>query len=138
MMGQNTQSMDPSAPSSASRAARRASTLLLLLLGGCSFYMRGPDDYRKAVRQELEGQTPQIESCYRAQLKTDEAAKGKVTVKFEVAPKTGAIGNASVVEGESQASDALKQCVLAQLNGLKVSPPDQRKGEATFSWDFAR
>jgi len=108
----------------------------LLLCSGCSFYARGPDAYRTAVREVLDAQNGLVGSCYHRELQADPAAKGKVVVKFEVEPKTGNFAKPAVVDAESTASAPLKQCVLTSLEGLKLAPADQRKGEATFAWDF--
>lgn len=123
----------------------RRSTLQVLglvaaatMLTGCSFFARGPDDYRKAVRKVLDSRDKQVESCYKSELKSDDKAQGKVVVKFDVEPKTGNITNPAVVEKSTTASAGLQQCVLKSLEGLKLDPADQRKGEATFVWDFDR
>jgi outer membrane biosynthesis protein TonB len=115
-----------------------AFVIALACLSGCSFYARGKDDYRKAVRNTLDQRSSEIEGCYRAELKGNDAAKGKVVVRFDVAPKTGEFQNAEVVKEETTASEPLQQCVLKNIQDLKLDPADQRKGEATFTWDFSR
>jgi len=112
--------------------------LALLSLGACSFYARGADDYRKATRELLETKNGSLEACYERSLADSEGAKGKVVVEFEVQAKTGKIVKAKVVETKTEASEALQRCVLSVLDGLKLDPPDQRTGNATFEWDFAR
>ena len=108
------------------------------ILPACSFYARGPNDYRDAVRNVLNGQQSSIEDCYKAAYEKDKTLGGKVVVRFDVEPKTGAISNAKVVEEATDAGPPLQQCVLSSLGGLKLDPPDQRKGEATFAWDFQK
>lgn len=117
----------------------RSSMMLaaVLALAGCSFYARGPNDYRKAVRSVLDRQSAQVERCYKRELETDDKTKGKVVVAFDVEPKSGAIVNAKVVEKQTTGNAALQKCVLDSLQGLKLDPPDQRKGEATFTWEFS-
>ena len=110
----------------------------LALLSGCSFFARGPDAYRTAVRGVLDTRNAQIESCYRQALAADPAAAGRVVVKFDVEPKTGNFAKPTVVYQESSASDADKNCVVTSLDGLALAPPDQRKGEATFAWEFSK
>jgi hypothetical protein len=110
----------------------------LAVLGGCSFYARGADDYRKAVREVLDTRSGQVEQCYRSELGSNKDAKGKVVVQFDVEPKTGNFVAAKVVEGESTPNKPLQKCVLDSLSGLTLAPPDQRKGEATFTWEFNR
>ena len=110
----------------------------LLVLSGCSFYARGANDYREAVRQVLDTKSPEIETCYRSELKGNDKAQGKVVVHFDVAPKTGDFTNAEVVKGETTAEKPVQKCVLSAIDGLKLDPPDQRKGDATFAWDFSK
>ena len=112
--------------------------IVLALCAGCSFYARGKDDYKKAVRNVLDGQSESIEKCYRAELESNDKAKGKVVVRFDVEPKTGAFANVEVVKDDTTANKPLQKCVLGAFDGLKLEPADQRKGEATFTWDFAR
>jgi hypothetical protein len=107
-------------------------------LAACSFYARGPEDYRKAVRKVLEQKQPDVESCYKQSYEKDNAVQGRVVVSFEVEPKTGNIVKPSVVPNGTTANEALQKCVLASLEGLKLDPPDQRQGVATFTWDFSR
>ena len=104
----------------------------------CSFYARGPDDYRSAVRKLLDKKQPEVEACYKQSYERDSAAQGRVVVSFEVEPKTGNIIKPSVVPAGTTAHEALQQCVLASLEGLKLDPPDQRTGAATFTWEFSR
>jgi hypothetical protein len=110
----------------------------LAVLAGCSFYARGPNDYQKAVRSVLDTRAGQVEQCYRSELNANKDAKGKVVVRFDVEPKTGKFVAAKVVEGDSTPNKPLQQCVLGALDGLSLNPPDQRKGEATFTWEFNR
>ncbi len=110
----------------------------LALLSGCSFFARGPNDYRAAVRKVLDTRNAQIESCYRQALNADPAAAGRVVVKFDVEPKTGNFAKPAIVEQETSANDAVKNCVVTSLDGLALAPPDQRKGEATFAWEFSK
>lgn len=110
--------------------------LALGLLAGCSFHMRSPDQYRTATRSLLDAQRGSIESCYANALTSDAEAGGKVVVKFDVQEKSGDLMNAAVVPEETTADATLQQCVLSALEGLKLDPPDQRLGQATFQWDF--
>ena len=108
------------------------------VLAGCSFYARGPDSYREAVRGVLETKRPDVEACYKRSYEADQSAQGRVVAKFDVEPKSGKILRPEIVNEGTTANDALKQCVLSSLEGLTLDPPDQRKGEATFTWEFAR
>lgn len=108
----------------------------LLLLAGCEYHARGPEDYRSVTREVIETRTSQIQSCYDDVLKTDKAAKGSVTVHFFVQEETGAFQNIEALPS-STAPEALQKCVVSALEGLVLAPPDARKGDATFSFDFA-
>lgn len=112
--------------------------LSLVSLSACSFYARGADDYRKATRELLEKKNDSLEACYAKALDETEGAKGTVVVQFEVQAKTGKIVKAKIVEKKTDANEMLQRCVLSALDGLKLDPPDQRTGNATFEWDFAR
>lgn len=112
--------------------------LSLAVLGltvGCQFHARGPDDYRDVTRSLIETRTSQIQSCYDTVLKTDKAAAGTVTVHFFVQEDTGALSDIEALPS-STAPEPLQQCVVTSLEGLVLSPPDARKGDATFSFDF--
>ena len=109
-----------------------------LCLAGCSFYARGPDDYRTAVRKVLEQKQPDVEACYKQSYEKDQSVQGHVAVSFEVEPKTGKIVKPSIVPANTTANEVLQKCVLSSLDGLVIEPPDQRTGAATFTWDFSR
>ena len=114
---------------------------LLLLCGsvaGCSFYARGPDDYRTAVRGMLDQKQPDVEACYKRSYEADKNAQGRVVAKFEVEEKSGKVINPAVIATETTANAALQQCVLSSLEGLTLAPPDQRTGDAKFTWEFSR
>jgi hypothetical protein len=110
----------------------------LVALSGCSFYARGSKDYREAVRTVLDTKSGAIEGCYKSELQGNDKAQGKVVVHFDVAPKTGEFTNADVVKDQTTANKPLQKCVLSAIEGLKLDPPDARKGDATFAWDFSR
>lgn len=115
-----------------------ASGALLLALGltGCSFFARGPDQYKSAVRSVLDTKSPDVEACYRRAHDANAEVKGTVTVHFFVEPQTGALTQPTVVKEQSTADETLQRCVLDSLGGLKLDPADQRKGDATFVWSF--
>lgn len=107
-------------------------------LFGCSYYARGPADYRTAVRKVLEQKQPDVEACYKRSYDSDNSVQGRVAVSFEVEPKTGKIVKPSIVPADTTANESLQKCVLVSLDGLVLDPPDQRTGAATFTWDFSR
>ena len=112
------------------------SIFVLAAVSGCSFYARGVDDYRADTRSVIETQNKAIKDCYDVELATDASSGGTVVVNFIVEKKTGKIMNVSVDEGQTKASSALSQCVVNAIDGLQLDPPDQREGQATFSWTF--
>jgi hypothetical protein len=107
-------------------------------LCSCSYYARGPVDYRSAVRKVLEQKQPDVEACYKQSYDKDNSVQGRVAVSFEVEPKTGKLVKPSVVPAGTTANETLQKCVLLSLDGLVLDPPDQRTGAATFTWDFSR
>lgn len=113
------------------------SVVSLVSLAGCTFYARGPDDYRQAVRKVLDTKSPAVEGCYKSAREQGPQSQGAVVVRFDVEPKTGEIVRPEVVKEQTTADEALQRCVLESLAGLKLDPPDQRKGEATFRWEFS-
>jgi hypothetical protein len=113
-----------------------AMAVLLALLGGCTFYARGPDAYRQAVRNVLDTKSPALESCYNSSKQQNPESQGAVVVRFDVEPKTGNIVRPEIVKEQTSADETLQRCVLESLAGLKIDPPDQRLGQATLRWDF--
>jgi hypothetical protein len=104
---------------------------------GCSFHARSPEDYASETTALLKTKEAQLKSCYDEVLKADASASGVVAVYFTVTPKTGEIVNAAIDKEATTAPEALGQCVLDAMVGLKLDPPDQREGKASFSYDFA-
>lgn len=122
------------------KSAKGVSAVLALasLVGavGCEFHARSPEDYRSVTRALIETRTSQIQSCYDDALKTNKEAKGTVTVHFFVQEDTGALDKIEALPA-STAPETLQQCVVTALQGLVLQPPDARKGDATFSFEFA-
>jgi hypothetical protein len=108
-------------------------------LGACSgsFYARSPDDYRQATRALLESRESSFKQCYEGVLSSTPDAAGSVAVSFVVEEKTGKILTPASLP-ESTAPEPLRECVVKGLDGLALDPPDQRKGVATMTFDFAR
>jgi hypothetical protein len=111
----------------------------LLALSGCSgsFYARSPDDYRTATRALLETKGTDFQQCYQGVLSSTPDATGTVAVSFVVEEKTGKIVTPASLP-ESTAPEPLRECVVKGLDGLVLDPPDQRKGLATMTFDFAQ
>lgn len=107
------------------------------VLGGCSFAARSPDMYRDDTQKALATKEQDIRACYDGVLKTTPGAAGKVTVKFDVETENGKFVNVHADKGGTTAPDAVAECVTKSLEGLSIAPPDKRKGEATFVYEFA-
>lgn len=103
---------------------------------GCSFHARSAEDYESDTTALLKTKEAQLKSCYDEVLKTNPQASGVVSVHFAVEAKTGEIKDATLDKEATTAPDALGQCVLDAIAGLKLEPPDQRTGKASFSYDF--
>jgi hypothetical protein len=114
-----------------------ATTLLAALSTGCSFAARSPEMYRDDTAKLLEAQTPEIKACYDKTLTAWKDASGTVRVTFTVKKKTGEITDAQVDKTATNAPDELSSCVVQSINGLKLEPPDQSDGQATFTWNFS-
>jgi hypothetical protein len=115
------------------------STLLLaamLALGACSFAARSPEMYRDDTGKALATKQNEIRACYDGVLKANPGARGTVTVKFDVETETGKISHVTVDKTQTTAPDPVSECVTRSIDGLTLAPPDQRKGEATWVYEF--
>lgn len=115
--------------------------IALVLLGasaawGCQFHARSPEDYSKETKQLLASKSDELKSCYDQVLAEDAKAGGVVAVNFKVAPKTGEIVDPAIDAEKTTAPEPLGECVITAMKGLKLDPPDQREGLASFSYDF--
>jgi len=121
--------------------ARNIPTLALLgvslTLAGCSFYARSQKDYRDATEKLLASKDAELNSCYDGVLKTTPGATGKVTVQFNVEEKTGKIADVKADPARTTAPQPLIDCVTTAITGLVLDPADQRKGLATFAYEFS-
>ena len=115
------------------------STLLLaavLALGACSFAARSPEMYRDDTGKALATKQDEIRACYDGVLKANPGARGTVTVKFDVETETGKISHVTVDKTQTTAPDPVSECVTRSIDGLTLAPPDQRKGEGTWVYEF--
>ena len=113
-----------------------AITALAAVSAGCTFMARSTDQYRTDTRAKLEETNSSVQSCYDTALAANPAQSGKVVVTFTVEKKTGNLMNVAADPNQSTAPDNLQNCVVKALEGLKLDPPDQREGQATFEWVF--
>lgn len=113
---------------------------VLALLGlatvGCSFHARSAKDYADVTQKVLASKNSEIRSCYETVLKQDKKAAGVVAVNFTVEAKTGAIIDPKVDEQNTTAPEPVSACVVDNMAGLKIDPPDQREGQASFAYNF--
>lgn len=110
--------------------------LCAIVLGGSACAVRDAAMYRDDTRKLLETKSPVIRDCYDAELQKDSKAAGKVIVSFTVQKDTGALVDPKVDDLQSTQNRELRRCVMDALKGLTLDPPDERDGEATFTWDF--
>lgn len=108
--------------------------LSLSLLAGCA--VRDAAMYRDDTRKLLETKEPVLRQCYDAELQKDPKAGGKVIVSFTVQKDTGVLLDPKLDDLQSTPNRELRRCVMDALKGLTLDPPDERDGEATFTWDF--
>ena len=137
-------------------------SLLLAMVGsslGCQFIARSPEQYAADTTALLEKYNGEMKACYDKVLKDDPSAEGTVYVHFRVDKETGDLGMQSVRAKKSTAPRAVQQCVHYVLGGvradqlenlgtddvevrgstgadLKLEPPDQRDGLATFIYEM--
>lgn len=110
--------------------------LVSALSVGCSFAARNPKSYSDVVEKEISTRKKEIKKCYDAILDKDEKAGGLVVVKFKVAAESGEIQDVKVDEKKTTASKEVVACLVDNMNGLKIDPPDQREGHASFEFEF--
>jgi hypothetical protein len=103
---------------------------------GCSVAARDANMYAQDTQKVLESRNAAIKSCYDQILKTDSKVAGTVTVKFTVKTETGDLADIKVDAAGTTAPEALSQCVVTSIQGLKLAPPDDKEGLATFTWNF--
>ena len=103
---------------------------------GCSFVARGPDEYRADTRDLLETRNPAVKSCYDRALEQDSNLSGQVTVNFTVEKKTGLVKDVAVDSGRTTAPESLAGCITDAIEGIKLTPEDQRDGLATYIYVF--
>jgi len=120
-----------------STTLRFLAPLALVVLGtGCSFAVRSPDMYRDDTNKLLASKNEEIKACYDAHVKAHPGAAGKVTVKFGVEEKTGKLVDITVDKANTTAPDPVPECVTKAIAGLTLTPGDQKKGDATYTYDF--
>lgn len=107
-----------------------------MLTLGCQFHARSADDYSTETSRLLETKQAELKSCYDEILEKDAKAKGVVAVTFTVEAKTGLLKDAKLDETKTTAPKTLSECVLGAIEGLKLDPPDQREGQASWSYEF--
>jgi hypothetical protein len=106
---------------------------LLALTIGCEFHARSPEDYRDATQALLESNSAPMEQCYTSALQQNPNLAGQVMVNFTVQAETGRVADVQVAEGSDP---TLGDCVTQALTGLALTPPDERNGLATWTFEF--
>ena len=117
------------------KTALLTASLALASLVGCAY--RSPEMYRDDTTKVLETKQNDIRACYDDVLKGTPGAGGTVTVKFEIETENGKIQNVVVDKPTSTAPDAVGECVKKNIEGLAISPPDKRLGQATYVYQFS-
>jgi hypothetical protein len=102
----------------------------------CSFHARGPEQYRDDTQALLQSKTPEIKACYEELLRSRTDVAGSVRVKFKVQEETGKIFETEIDPSGTTAPPELAQCVVRTIDGLQLTPPDERTGIATYTWEF--
>jgi outer membrane biosynthesis protein TonB len=107
-----------------------------LCLAAAACAVRDGAMYRDDTRKLLENKQPELRQCYDAELQKDPKAGGKVVVRFTVQKDTGVIVDPKIDDLQSTPNRTLRRCVMDSLKGLTLEPPDERDGDATFTWEF--
>ena len=111
-------------------------TLACLSVAVAACAVRDGAMYRDDTRKLLETKQSELRQCYDAELQKDPKAGGKVVVSFTVQKDTGVVINPNVDDLQSTPNRTLRKCVVDALKGLTLDPPDERDGDATFTWEF--
>lgn len=106
------------------------------LVAACA-HARSADEYRTDTAVVLSAHASDLKACYDQVLTTNPHAAGRVTVRFAVEEKTGRVRDVQLDTTRTTAPQEVSQCVVAALPAATLSPPDRKRGEATWSWDFA-
>ena len=94
---------------------------------------------RDGIKTAVSDSTPQIAECYDAWLATGAEIKGKVVVRFTIAPNqddpqaAAEITEAALVDSELD-HPFMEGCVLDVMRGLKFDPPEN--GKVTVNYPF--
>lgn len=110
--------------------------LLAALSGSSGCAVRSPEMYRDDTRKLLTSKRPVLTACYDAELQTHPQATGKVIVHFTIERDTGRVLNPRIDDLLSTPNRTLRGCVLDAMRDLVLQPPDDRNGDATFTWEF--
>lgn len=113
-----------------------ALALLSSVAVGCAY--RSPEMWREDTNKVLEAKNNDIRVCYDEHLKKAPGTGGKVTVTFEVETEGGKIQNVQVDPAGTTAPPELGECVKRNIEGLVISPPDRRVGQATYVYEFSQ
>jgi len=112
------------------------SVALVMGVSACTYVVRDPATYASDTQAVLDTRSGPIKACYDEALKVDPKVGGTVAVRFTVEKKTGNILTPALVPERTTAPQPLADCVLGQLSGLVLDPPDQKPGDGTFVWEF--
>jgi hypothetical protein len=113
-----------------------ATALLTSCVAASGCAIRSPAMYRDDTRRLLDSRQSILAACYDAELQTHPTATGKVIVRFTIERDTGKLVQPHIDDLLSTPNRTLRGCVLDALQGLILTPPDERNGEGTFSWEF--
>jgi hypothetical protein len=98
---------------------------------------------RDGIKTAVSDSTPQIAECYDAWLATGAEIKGKVVVRFTIAPNqddpqaAAEITEAALVDSELD-HPFMEGCVLDVMRGLKFDPPENGKVTVNYPFNLKR
>ncbi len=103
---------------------------------GCSFMARDTATYEADTSALLDTRQSALQTCYDQELARNPSMAGKLTITFMVEKKTGEITQLAWDKDRTTVSETLATCVITALDGLMLTPEDQRDGQATFTYTF--
>ena len=104
---------------------------------GCSYVRRNATTYRTDTVALVQESRQDVQACYASVLANDPTAAGDVTIRFFVGKRSGRIVDAKVVDEETTAAPAVGECVVHNIEGLKLADEDRRQANAVFVWRFS-
>ena len=106
---------------------------LMLVASGCGTL--NPNTQGQ-IASGLEGQSNQLEKCYKSALKRNRNTKGKMTVQLEIHKETGKVTKAKVVKSNIK-DKTMKKCVAKVARKIKLPESPGKFVKGVYHIEFA-